>query len=372
MSKLREIQISGFRSIKNAKLELRNLNVMIGANGAGKSNLIAFFKMMNELIAGRLQQFIGSTGRATGNLYFGPKDTPHLDATLEFEVDKGDNAYYMRLSHAARDSLIFTDEKASFHQMGFPSPRDTILGAGHQESMIDVKVAEGDENAKALRYLLRHCRVFHFHDTSPKAPVRQSCFVRACRWLMPDAANLAAVLFRLQSEQAAAYRRIVDTIQMVAPFFEDFVLEPTKANDIILDWKHRNSDAPFGPHQFSDGTLRAICLITLLMQPKDVNSPVFIAIDEPELGLHPYALAVIASLIQSASYHTQILVSTQSSTFLSNFDAEDIIVAERGGQGRDRDETTFVRPDPAMLESWLDEYSLGEIWEKNVIGGGPH
>ena len=368
MSQLTKIKISGFRSIKEMTLVIRPLNVLIGANGAGKSNLIAFFKLMNELMAGRLQQHIGATGRAVANLHFGPKVTPQLEAELEFEVENGTDTYQIRLFHAAGDSLVFAEENLSFHQPGYATPKVLSLGAGHQEAKIGDKATEGEPTAKTLRHLLNHCRVYHFHDTSPTARVRQYCYVGDNRWLMPDAANLAAILYSLKLQNETVYRRIVATIRQVAPYFDDFDLEPTGTGDkdIILNWRHRQSDLVFGPHQLSDGTLRAVCLISLLLQPED-DLPYLIVVDEPELGLHPYALNVIASLFQAASHHVQVLVSTQSSTFLDSFDAEDIVVVERDG-----DASTFSRPDAEKLNNWLEEYSLGEVWEKNVIGGGPH
>ena len=367
MSRLKNVTIKGFRSIKDVTLELRPLNVLIGANGAGKSNLIAFFKLVNELMAERLQQYIGATGRATANLYFGPKVTPQLEAELIFEVENGTDIYRMRLFHGAGDSLIFAEETLVFHQTGFPKPKSISLGAGgHQETRIGEEAEKQEPVAKALRHLLNRCRVYHFHDTSPTSRVRQYCYVGDKRWLMPDATNLAAVLFELKSRQELVYRRIVETIRQVAPFFDDFDLEPTDSKDIILNWRHRESDLVFGPHQLSDGTLRAICLISLLLQPKD-NLPYLIVVDEPELGLHPYALNVIASLFQSVSQHTQVLISTQSSTFLDGFEPEDIVVVERKGEA-----TEFSRPDAGQLTSWLEDYSLGETWEKNIIGGSPH
>ncbi len=365
MSSLKRIRIRGFRSIKEMTLELRPLNVLIGANGAGKSNLIAFFKLVNELMAGRLQQHIGTTGRATANLHFGPRMTPQLEAEMEFEVENGTDTYRMRLFHAAGDSLIFAEELLSFHQTDYSQPKVVSLGTGHQETGVGDKAAEGDITAKTLRYLLNRCRVYHFHDTSPTARVRQYCYVAHNRWLMPDAANLAAILYELKSCKEGVYRRIVATVRQAAPFFEDFDLEPTD-KDIILNWRHRNSDLVFGPHQLSDGTLRAICLISLLLQPKEAL-PCLIVVDEPELGLHPYALNVIASLFRAASHHTQVLVSTQSSAFLDSFEPEDIVVVERNGEA-----TEFDRPDSDKLEAWLEDYSLGEIWEKNIFGAGPH
>jgi len=366
MPKLKNVTIKGFRSIKDTTLELRPLNVLIGANGAGKSNLIAFFKLVNELMGGRLQQHIGATGRATANLHFGPRVTPQLEAELAFEAEKGTDTYRMRLFHAAGDSMIFAEETLAFQQIDFPRPKVVLLGRGHQETRIGDEAERGDPVAKTLRFLLNHCRVYHFHDTSPTSRVRQYCYVGDNRWLMPDAANLAALLYGLKSCKETAYRRIVGTIRQVAPFFEDFDLEPTHSKDIILNWRHCKSDLVFGPHQLSDGTLRAICLISLLLQPKE-DLPLLIVVDEPEIGLHPYALNVIASLLRSASHHMQVLVSTQSSALLDSFEPEDIVIVERSGEA-----TEFSRPDAEALEAWLEEYSLGEIWAKNVIGGGPH
>ena len=366
MPTLKNIKIRGFRSIKEMTLELRPLNVLIGANGAGKSNLIAFFKLVNELMGGRLQQHIGATGRATANLHFGPKRTPQLEAEMGFEVENGTDTYRMRLFHAAGDSMIFAEETLSCQQTNFSRPKVVSLGMGHQETRIGDEAERDEPTAKALRHLLNRCRVYHFHDTSPASRVRQYCYVGDNRWLMPDAANLAAILHELKSRKETVYRRIVKTIRQVAPFFADFDLEPTDSKDIILNWRHCESDRVFGPHQLSDGTLRAICLISLLLQPKE-NLPYLIVVDEPELGLHPYALNVIASLIRAASHHTQVLVSTQSSAFLDSFEPEDIVVVELKNAA-----TEFDRLEAEKLNTWLEDYSLGEIWEKNVIGGGPH
>lgn len=366
---LRRVALKGFKSIKEMDLELRDLNILIGANGAGKSNLVSFFKMLNEMMGGRLQEYIGMSGRAQSILRFGPKETPQMEARLEFEVDNGMDTYAMRLFHAAGDTLVFAEETLGFLQTGLSSPKDTSLGSGHQETRIGEAANKGEPNAKALRYLLNNCRVYHFHDTSSTARVRQYCYIGDNRWLMPDAGNLAAFLLRLREEQGgSAYQRIVTTIQLIAPFFDDFDLEPSGPNkrDIILNWREKGSDQVFGPHQFSDGTLRAICLITLLMQPED-ELPDLIVVDEPEIGLHPYALNVVAAMFGKASHHTQVLISTQSSSFLDNFDPEDVIVVNREGK-----ESRFERLNPEELEAWLDEYSLGEVWEKNVIGGGPH
>ena len=369
MAKLQRVILKGFKSIKEMDIELRSLNILIGANGAGKSNLVSFFKMLNEMMGMRLQQYIAMTGRAQSILHFGSKVTTQMEAQLEFGMDNGVDTYTMCLSYAAGDTLIFTNENLSFLKTGFKNPQILSLGVGHQETNIVQRAIDGEKTFQVVKNLIVNCPVYHFHDTSLTARVRQYCYIGDNRWLMPDAANLAAFLLRLSKEnEGVVYRRIVGTIRLIAPFFDNFDLKTTSPGkaDIILNWRSKDSDQVFGPHQLSDGTLRAICLVALLMQPED-DLPELIVVDEPELGLHPYALNMIAALFKKASSHTQILVSTQSSAFLDNFEPEDVIVVNRDGK-----ESKFERPDAAKLESWLDEYSLGEVWEKNIIGGGPH
>ncbi len=369
MEMLRRIALSGFKSIKAMDLELRPLNVMIGANGAGKSNLISFFKLLNEMMAGRLQLHIDTTGRAQSLLHFGPKVTRQIDARLDFESEGVYNIYGMTLVHAVGDTLVFGNESLDVTEVAGDRPDRVVrYGAAYVETRITETFGERLTIGTKLRQLLNKCCVYHFHDTAPTARVRQFIYVGDNRLLLPDAGNLAAFLLRLRGENGGtAYRRIVDTVRLIAPFFDDFVLEPNgTSRDVMLDWRSVGSDQVFGPHQLSDGTLRAMCLVTLLLQPED-ELPGLVIVDEPELGLHPYALNVIAALFKKASHHAQVLVSTQSSAFLDNFEAEDIIVVNRVGQ-----ESRFERPDATKLAAWLDEYSLGEIWEKNVIGGGPH
>jgi predicted ATPase len=363
---LQRLIIKGFKSIKTMDLELRPLNILIGANGAGKSNLISFFKMLNEMMAGRLQQYIGISGSAQSLLHFGPKVTLQIEAQLEFIINNAKDTYNLRLFFAAVDTLIFGEETLSFLQKDWSFPRTDSLGAGHKETKINEEAEKkGSNTARILRKSLNYCRVYHFHDTSPTAAVRLAGYVGDTRWLSPDAGNLAALLLRFRDDNNTVYQRIIKTIRLIAPFFDDFVLEP-RANNVILNWREKDSDQVFGPHQFSDGTLRAICLTTLLLQPEE-DLPELIIVDEPELGLHPYALNVVAAMFGKASYHTQILISTQSSSFLDNFNPEDVITVNREGK-----ESQFKRLNSEELETWLEEYSLGEIWEKNIIGGGPH
>lgn len=366
---LKSIQIKGYRSIRDASLELRKLNVLIGANGAGKSNFISFFKMLNEMMAGRLQQYIAATGRATSLLHFGPKVTMQLESRIEFELANGARDWYhMRMFHApAGDTLGFADETLEFHKSGFAASTSSSLGAGHHETRIGEKAQAGDQTAKIFQVILNRCRVYHFHDTSLNARARAACYVHDNRWLMPDAGNLAAMLYVYRQRYPAAYRRIVSTLCKILPDFDDFDVEPTRLNpdEVILNWRLKDRDYLLGPHQLSDGTLRAIAIMTLFLQPQD-NLPDVIIIDEPELGLHPSALEIVAGLMRAASHRTQVIVATQSLSFLNHFEPDEIVVVE-SHQGA----SAFRRLDSNELRDWLEDYSIGELWQRNVIGGGP-
>jgi predicted ATPase len=367
MAMLRKLGIKGYRSIKDASLDLQSLNVLIGANGAGKSNFVSFFKLLNEMMGQRLQQYIGTSGRAQSLLHFGPKVTPQIEGELEFQADNGTDWYSMRLFHAAGDTLVFADETLRFLQTGYSTPKTVSLGAGHQETRIADEANQGEQTARVFRHMLNQCRVYHFHDTSPTARIRQSCYIQDNRWLMPDAANLAAMLYAYRLRDDVVYRRIVSTIRKIIPDFDDFDLQPSRLsqNDIFLNWRMRGQDYLFGPHQISDGTLRAMAIVTLFLQPEH-DLPDVIILDEPELGLHPYALEIVAGLMRAASLKSQVIVATQSQTFLNNFEPSEIITVEwRQGQ------TLFRRLEEAQFKDWLEDYSIGELWERNVLGGGP-
>jgi predicted ATPase len=205
------------------------------------------------------------------------------------------------------------------------------------------------------------------NDTSSSSPLRKTARIDDNRFLRPDGGNLPAFLYYLRKKHQEAYRLIVRTVQRVAPFFEDFQLEPLqlKPDDIKLEWRHKRSDQYFDASSLSDGTLRFIALATLFLQPEKYR-PSVILVDEPELGLHPYALEMLAALVRQASVTTQVIVSTQSSLLLDHFEPEDVLVANRVNDG-----TQLTRLESPQLAKWLEDYSLGQLWEKNEFGGRP-
>jgi predicted ATPase len=352
MATLDGIIISGFKSIASAAVKLRSLNVLIGANGSGKSNFVGAFSFLRAVNRGQLQDYVGRVGGAERVLHFGSRVTSELEMRMSF--GRGRAGYGITLARNDADELYMVTT-------GHHPPE------GGAEA---IRWAEGGDHPlppEHVSELIKGWQLHHFHDTSAVSPLKSTADVGDNRRLGPDGANLAAFLYLLRQRHEGSYNEIRRTVQLVAPFFDDFLLKPTALNEsrIRLEWRHRGSDAYFDVSALSDGSLRFIALATLLLQPVELR-PSLIMLDEPELGLHPYAIATLASLIRRASAETQLVLATQSSLLLDHFRPEDVLVTERA-EGR----STFSRLDGAALETWLEDYSLGQLWEKNHFGGRP-
>ncbi|MFZ6844955.1 AAA family ATPase [Undibacterium sp. RuTC16W] len=357
LNQLSRLVLRGYKSIAECDIALGKLNVLIGANGAGKSNFIGFFRLINRILDQQLQATVGTAGGPDALLHFGRKQTEELCAELYF----GNNGYKFKLKPTQDNRMIFSHEALWWNVHGDWRPR-----SGHFETYVE----EQKNETKIYNFVvpaMRSWRLYHFHDTSNSALVKQVHGINDNEYLRDDARNLAAFLYRLKTHHEANYKRIVKSIQLVAPYFGDFHLRPTVDNKekIQLEWTEAGQDVPFTASALSDGTLRFICLATVLLQPEEFM-PAAILIDEPELGLHPFAIAVLGGLMKSAADKHQLIISTQSVELVNEFDADDLIVVNKHDGA-----STFERPNGAALDEWLAEYSLGDLWKKNLLGGRP-
>ncbi len=366
MGRLKTLHVRGFKSIRDQKLELEALNVFIGGNGAGKSNLIGVFQLLNRVANQQLQIYTGEAGGANAILHFGRKHTEALSVRIELhESPARASRYDFQLRPTDEDRFIFDFEIISCRDK--PSqdkPSYDENWRGHAEA----RVAESKK--PVAQYLSEHLnghRIYHFHDTSSSARVKQTGEIADNRYLREDAANVAAFLYRLEQREPNHFQNIVETVRQVAPFFRRFKLEPSALNPekIRLEWEENGSDTYFNAAALSDGTLRFICLVTLLLQPTQ-TLPSIILLDEPELGLHPAAIQVLASLLESAATRTQLLVATQSVTLINQLRPGHVWVVDR-----EEGQSVFRHLKENDMSSWLEDYSLGELWEKNIFGGRP-
>jgi predicted ATPase len=365
---LDKLSIHGFKSIRELKdFPLHPINILIGANGAGKSNLVDFFRMLRAMADGRFQKFVTDGGGADGFFFNGPRETKEAGAEMTF----GQNQFRFTLESNVANEMVLTEEGIRY--TGGRRPGDWYVWEGIvKESRLPKWKNRGSNygdypSAEAYVYdAVLNWMVYHYHDTSRTAPMRRDCSARDFRELAADAGNIAAFLLKMQEQQPARYQRIRETVQLIAPFFDDFLLEPQAKGDnelVRLEWRQKGSTFPFQPWQLSDGTLRFICLTTALLQP---TPPSTIVVDEPELGLHPVALEALSALIHETSQRTQLIVSTQSAPLLDHFEPEHVVVVERV-EGA----SVFRRLERDDLEHWITDYSLGQLLRKNVIETGP-
>jgi len=352
---IERIIIENYKSIRKVDLYLRPINILIGANGAGKSNFISFFELANRVFTGEIEQY-SKKKLASNLLYRGLKYSDHISGLLDF-----DNIRVYRFNLTPQQ-----DESLNRTQVGFrlnlhENPNKNY-DQWHESSS---SMAWRDNLDKLTINYLDSFRIYHFHDTSDTSPMKQSGPLDDNHYLRSDAGNLSAFLYVLQEKHPQHFRRIEMTIRSIAPFFEKFDLKPRNLNpdQIKMEWKERDSDMYMDAHNLSDGTLRFIALAALMLQP---DPPKTIIIDEPELGLHPFAIHKLAALIKKVSAQSQVIISTQSVELVNQFDPEDVITVDRA-----ENQSVFHRLDSKNLYRWLEEFSLGDIWQKNIIGGQP-
>ncbi|OMP79152.1 AAA family ATPase [[Flexibacter] sp. ATCC 35208] len=357
------IKIEGFKSFRNLEIKLAPINILIGSNGSGKSNLLSFFQLFRAIFSQKLQKFV--LEEKTDNiLHFGRKHTTKMYAKTIFKnKDGNNNAYFFELGQDRQGGLFIRTEGSGYN-VGYEDDSNNYF---HESNLEESKVAISSSfRDKYLRDYIRTLKTFHFHDTSSTSALRRECDIDDNKALRSDGGNLPAYLFALQKNHPKIFLRIEKAIQSVAPYIDRLILEPRELSEgrseISLRWADNgDSESSFSAYQLSDGTLRFIALSTLLMQP---DPPAVIIIDEPELGLHPFAIGKLASMIQAASSQIQILAATQSASLIDFFKPEDILVVDRS---KDRSDTIIRRLDNDKLATWLEEYSLGDLWEKNII-----
>ena len=366
MPTLHSISIKGFKSISRIEnFLLGPINVLIGPNGSGKSNFIGVFSFLNAIQSQHLQQYVIRAGGADKVLHYGSKETEELIIQLSFDEESYKYEIWLKATDA--DALYVNGLHIKLEATQSEYPGYQFVQSTSSDEVELPSLPESPQLENDIKNHLDSWRLYHFHDTSSGSSIKKTADLNDNRFFRPDGANLAPFLYYLREKHESSYSLIRRTVQRVAPFFDDFALAPQQLNEdkIRLEWRHKGTDAYFDAASLSDGSLRFIALATLLLQPESLR-PSVILLDEPELGLHPYAITMLASLLKQAAAQTQIILATQSPFLLDHFEPEDVLVADRvNGQ------TQLTRLDTPSLETWLQDYSLGQLWEKNEIGGRP-
>ena len=375
-SKIESIKIKGFRSLAEVELnDLPDAAVLIGPNGAGKSNLLLFLEMLQQMLRyRRLTEFVARRGGANDQLFMGSAMTSALRAEIQLKTAQGSYCYECTLTFAHPEHLFVNNEKFTYHRVEYTNSmaRD-ISNWGLESGLLPITPKEEkDSEAQVfihdsvidVRNLLGGFAFHHFHNTDFNSNIKKSWDVSDNTRLRADGGNLAAVLYRLEQEDPKRYDYICYQIRRVLPNFDRFDIEESYGK-VLLRWKASGSGKTMGAHLTSDGSLRYLCLVTLLNLPEEML-PSVILLDEPELGLHPSVISLIGAMIRVMSRHRQVMVATQSPLLVDSFGLDQIFVMNlKDGQ------TKVSRPNEEELRHWLEEYSTGELWQKNVLGGRP-
>lgn len=361
---IEQVLIKNYKSIKDLSLPLNRLNVLIGSNGVGKSNLISFFELTKSIYEQRFGSYTLSKGGIDNLLRQGRKVSSSIHGLIDFD---NTNAFFFEIKPSQSNKGYIENTGDYFNNLhiegkDYSQWNKTLWDSAVEESSL---IDNNKWRAAYLKKYLSSFTVYHFHDTSVSSPMRGDCPINDNMYLRDNGSNLAAYLYFLMQNDEKAFRLIEGVIRSIAPYFKGFKLRPDAYNRerIRLEWEEKDTDMYLDGYSFSDGTLRFIALTTLLLQSK---MPEVIIIDEPELGLHPAAINKLAELVKQASHKSQIILSTQSTNLVNCFDVDDIIVVDRA-----EGQSIFRHLEGEELEKWMDDYelSISDMWEKNMIGG---
>ncbi len=374
---IKSLKIANYKSIRRAKLTLSNLTILIGQNGAGKSNFISLFKFLERLSEKQLSEYLFQSGGISTFLHKGYEISQEIRFQLELNSEHNSltNIYETRIITDGESHLIDYESFGIWDKEKYNKPSNINKTIQKKESSLkklahETPQSPTDYYPKHIYNYLKKLKLFHFHDTSDNAAIKLPQPFDDAYFFKNEGQNLAPYLSYIQSHNYDLYLNIVETVRLVFPNLQDFVLEESlfAKGKILLRWKEKSGENIYTAKQMSDGTLRFICLVVLLSDPVTADSlPETIILDEPELGLHPFAIHVLAELIQKAATNRQIIIATQSVNLINYFTPKDLLIVERN----EKDETIFKKIKDKDFKIWLEEYSLGQLWENNFLGGRP-
>lgn len=390
MRRITRLQIEGFKSFRKLDVELNpGVNVLIGANGSGKSNLVDFFRMLGAMGRHTFQRFVSENGGADRLCHLGTKETTSIKCAVGFREQQDRARYAFELVVTNDDRLLFGSEEFgndTSHQ-GFEKVHTPGGGAepSYNQTWQMPGGPEPPQSQAILRWIVAMIEAYRLDDIGPTSPIRKPQATSDRLWLRSDFSNLSPMIGFHSVSGAPEHARLVELTKRVCPSFDGFrFVSIEDGARLRFEWEHKTRDFPMHNSQLSGGTLRFIAMAWALIHPgyrslQDMEfgeqgivvkhfataRPDIIVLDEPELGLHPHALELLASLIKSVATERQVIIATQSVDLLNQFSPEEVIVMDSDGA-----QSTAHRLDPKALEDWLKEYSLGDLWWKNVFGGG--
>ena len=389
------LHLESFKSFKSLDFELKPLNVVIGPNGSGKTNFLDFFRFLSEAMSNHLADAIYNRGGLWRLSFGGSRDplTFRLGLLMRTEEDPEDPDLRIDLSYTC-EIRPYDNQYEIFAERFGGSQRSRKHGdKDWDKALLDKMAREGLPKLSAdatplvsypeLALSSRRAAVDGFADVfvqdtrniqwvsnslmGPDAVGRRPSYTRSDSLLLPDGDNLSSVLHFLSNDpqHRETRERLLDVLRIAYPDFEDLSFRAPAQGQVILSWKDKRLKDAFDANFLSDGLLRFLSLLVVLLNPRP---PSLILIDEPEVGLHPSLIGLIGELLVDASTRTQLIVATHSPQLLNELQKEHICVVETDKEGASTITRASEKPD---IDAWLKNFTLGETWLQGNLGGKP-
>jgi len=390
---IHSLQLQNFLSYgsEGEKIELQPLNVLIGTNASGKSNLIEAMGVLKatptDLVApirqgGGISDFLwkGEKGTPTAKIE-AILDYPERTMPLRYQIsftavgqrlevvdeaieDKAPRNssesvpfFYYRYDDWGRPIInVIEDNEQQTRKLGHLRRKNIIP----DQSILSQR--KDPERYPELSYLgnkFADIGLYRNWQTGREAVFRKAQQTDLPEHpLLEDGGNLGLVLNNLQYQLGS--RQIIEKLQSFYEAAEELSIK-IYGGTVQIFIRETGLTLPIPATRLSDGTLRYLFLIALLLDP---TPPPLICIEEPEIGLHPDILPVVAEMLIEASQRTQLIVTTHSDALVSALSPESVLICDRDDRG-----SHLRRLDPERLKKWLENYSLGDLWRSGEIGG---
>jgi predicted ATPase len=387
MSIFEKIHVQGFRRLHNLDLRLKPLNVVIGANGSGKTSLLDVFSLLAASAFGRLKETMSDLGGIDANLANLLAANGNKARFMAFDLAMGapgHNPIEYRIAMTPQGlGYEISDEVLTQQRDEKPQPFEHIQAHHGDVRYFEEKeglvppnwkynstesalsqVPKMFQEPEEFRQRLASSTHYHVLDVGPRAPVRLPQQMRDAQLPGHDGEDLVSCLYTLRETDADRFETIEATLQTGFPDFERLNFPPVAAGTLAMTWKDKTSKNPFYMHQLSEGTLRFLWLATLLQSP---GLTAVTMIDEPEVSLHPELLSLLAELLREASQRTQVIVATHADRLVRFLKPSEVVTINVNDEGA----AELTRADELDLEKWLEEYTLDEVWRMGRMGGRP-
>jgi predicted ATPase len=377
-ARFRELTVKGFRRLRDVRLELRPLSVMIGANGTGKTSVLDVLSLLANSAQGRLSASISAlSGLASiltydraEELEFGITSEGTGQEALEYKLSLGLRALgYVILGETLiqerkpRGSLAHVDSNGASIRY-FDPGRKKLTAPNWEPNPQETSLAQVPKNFQVPEEFRRRLESFTFYhvlEVDRLSPIRLPQPMRPAELPGRNGEDLVSCLYYLRETNRDRFDAIEDSLRAAYPRFERLDFPPVAAGTLSLAWRERGFSKPLYAHQLSEGTLRYLWLTALLQSP---GLPALTLIDEPEVSLHPALISLLAEQLREASHRTQVVVATHSDTLIRFLEPREVVVLDSNESGM----TDLTWADDLGLDGWLKDFSLDELWRNGRLG----